>query len=628
MKSPANGVPPAERSAASAYQPSGSAGCRPGCRIRSRRSTSIDSPCAPATPSRVRRNDESEDDQAEQEAPIADGGDDPRPEGRLLGDGRPRAAPARRPRTTAAAAGPSSRLPSTSGTHQHGERHDVRRRRRPPRRSPSAEQDERGRAPRCPRRRRGGRTGARVCHGGATSPDRARGELDVEAVIGRPVLRSGTWCAHCTARDRNRGWQSGTRTGCGPPAPRCAPRVPHTWQGSPVAAVDVDLAAVVVARGGAAHRLGRVLGRGRCRSGRCARRRPSARPGRPTSRATGRAAACCPGAAGHAVPEQHLGAVDVADAGEHRLVHQQAADRRPAAADPLPGPRPGRRPRAAGPGRAGRRAPSRCSRVTGRRRWRRAGRRTTRGPAPASAWTSRSRTWPTGAGTPSASRARRTCRRGRGGRARTVVRRSRRTGACRTTRRRRAPGRRAARRSRRSGPAGCSTRTGGRRRRRRASPASRRRVCPSGIRSRGCRPAGGLGQRRQVAGALVAASCPIRRTCRSSPVNGVARKTSTKRVMSSTECIRPPTETTLASLCSRARLAVSSDQASAQRTPATLLAAICSPLPEPPMTTPRLSSPARGRRRRPRRPAGRRPGSRRGRRRRTGRGRRARGRGR
>ena len=56
--------------------------------------------------------------------------------------------------------------------------------------------------------------------------------------------------------------------------------------------------------------------------------------------------------------------------------------------------------------------------------------------------------------------------------------------------------------------------------------------------------------------------------------------------------MRPPTETTLASLCSRARTAVSSDQTSAQRMPTTLLAAICSPLPEPPITTPRLSRPS------------------------------------
>ena len=57
---------------------------------------------------------------------------------------------------------------------------------------------------------------------------------------------------------------------------------------------------------------------------------------------------------------------------------------------------------------------------------------------------------------------------------------------------------------------------------------------------------------------------------------------------SSVECMRPPMATTLASLCSRASVAVSTDQASAARTPGTLLAAICSPLPEPPITIPRL----------------------------------------
>jgi len=46
---------------------------------------------------------------------------------------------------------------------------------------------------------------------------------------------------------------------------------------------------------------------------------------------------------------------------------------------------------------------------------------------------------------------------------------------------------------------------------------------------------------------------------------------------------------TFASLCCRASVAVSSFQASAARMPLTLLAAIASPLPEPPMTMPRLS---------------------------------------
>ena len=55
---------------------------------------------------------------------------------------------------------------------------------------------------------------------------------------------------------------------------------------------------------------------------------------------------------------------------------------------------------------------------------------------------------------------------------------------------------------------------------------------------------------------------------------------------SSSECCRAPIETTFASLCWRASCAVAVFQTSAARTPGTLLAAICSPLPDPPMTTP------------------------------------------
>ena len=61
---------------------------------------------------------------------------------------------------------------------------------------------------------------------------------------------------------------------------------------------------------------------------------------------------------------------------------------------------------------------------------------------------------------------------------------------------------------------------------------------------------------------------------------------STKRRTSAIGWLRAPMPITLASLCWRARLAVSSLQTSAARTPLTLLAAICSPLPEPPMTMP------------------------------------------
>ena len=53
-KSPENDAPPAERSTTSADQPAGSTGSSPCARSRSRRSTSIDSPRVPCTPSRAR----------------------------------------------------------------------------------------------------------------------------------------------------------------------------------------------------------------------------------------------------------------------------------------------------------------------------------------------------------------------------------------------------------------------------------------------------------------------------------------------------------------------------------------------------------------------------------------------
>ena len=53
-KSPENDAPPAERSTTSACQPSGRAGISPWAVSRSRRSTSIESPRVPCTPSRPR----------------------------------------------------------------------------------------------------------------------------------------------------------------------------------------------------------------------------------------------------------------------------------------------------------------------------------------------------------------------------------------------------------------------------------------------------------------------------------------------------------------------------------------------------------------------------------------------
>src|SRR5690606_25879287 len=89
------------------------------------------------------------------------------------------------------------------------------------------------------------------------------------------------------------------------------------------------------------------------------------------------------------------------------------------------------------------------------------------------------------------------------------------------------------------------------------------------------------------------ASCAIRRTWRSSPENGVWMKRSMNAIASSTVCWRAPIEMTFASLCSRASSAVERFQTSAARTPSTLFAAICSPLPDPPNTTPSASTPLR-----------------------------------
>ena len=103
------------------------------------------------------------------------------------------------------------------------------------------------------------------------------------------------------------------------------------------------------------------------------------------------------------VPVQQLGPVDVADARPRPTGPSAARRSAPGCAGSGARPGRGRRPAAAGRGRAGRRA-RRAARASGaRRRWRRAGRRTTRCRWP-SACTSRSRTWPTGRGTAAASR--------------------------------------------------------------------------------------------------------------------------------------------------------------------------------------------------------------------------------
>ena len=147
-------------------------------------------------------------------------------------------------------------------------------------------------------------------------------------------------------------------------------------------------------------------------------------------------------------PEQHLGAVHVADSCQHGLVHEQQPDGRAAAGQPGPG-RLGRRRGATGPGRAGRPRPAAHPACGPRRRS--APRRSAYDAVALQTHPQR-----TARGAVRASRRRPRRRRARGGRAATGRRRSRGTGACPRRRRPRARGRRAVPLPRRTGPAGCS----------------------------------------------------------------------------------------------------------------------------------------------------------------------------
>ena len=153
-----------------------------------------------------------------------------------------------------------------------------------------------------------------------------------------------------------------------------------------------------------------------------------------------------------------------------------------------------------------------------------------------------------------------------------------------------APGRRRAPRPSRTGPAGWTRATG---------RPTKRRVVQRGEAVEGvafghgqpacCRAAGGGGRR----------CARSRRPCRCA-AGGAGRgrtasatNASASAAASSRVCMRAPMATTWASLCWRPSCAVSMLQASAQRMPGTLFAAICSPLPEPPITMPRLPGSSR-----------------------------------
>src|SRR5262245_23897779 len=123
-----------------------------------------------------------------------------------------------------------------------------------------------------------------------------------------------------------------------PPGQQLSAHPPAAHQaGLTGAAVDVDLTAVVVLAGRTAHRLRRGLGPDRVDPAGAdpfVHQRDQVVPHRPPL-------ADAQGPAGsermHAVPEEQLGAVHVADPRHDLLVHQQVADRTVAPADPRPG---------------------------------------------------------------------------------------------------------------------------------------------------------------------------------------------------------------------------------------------------------------------------------------------------
>ncbi len=269
----------------------------------------------------------------------------------LTGHARARRRPGSPRRTTAAGAGPASRSPSGEREQDHARRQPLAARSRWPRRrarlklissrngpvsdssSPRAQTRQRRR-----RRRRDAR-GPRV--------QRSWGGSFERSATGRGRT------THCRARERNARWQCPHQKRFRPPSTSARTGVPHTRHGWPGAPVDVHLAAVTVAARRAAHRLRRVLGAdGVDPAGAHAlghqldeigpQRRPLAaaqRPARPEGV--------------DPLPEEHLGAVDVAR--PRPRPPGRAAGRRSGGCcrrDPRPRPAPGRRRRAAGRVRA------------------------------------------------------------------------------------------------------------------------------------------------------------------------------------------------------------------------------------------------------------------------------------
>ena len=516
-------------------------GSRPGCRIRSRRSTNIDSPWTPATPRRERRNDVSST-MKQSTKRIDDGEDDPRT---VISSWSARSASTGTTSTNTtnhgSCRGPSSRLAEQQRHDQHGHG-DVRR--RPDQHDADGDGGQRRRAATSvplPARDQPVDDGARP----ASLDGRSARSASLRAVMVVDPRASG-W-HHCTARDRNLRWHCG-----------------HQKRLRPASSAVRTVAPADVARHRrcAGRRRPRPRGR-RLRGGRpiasgvCSGRTVSIRPVRtPSAMSTTRSShiarhwptrSVLPGRQRvDPVPEQHLGAVDVADAGEHRLVHQQVADRRAGSAGSARQATvgvgvvaqrvgPERRDDLVALGRGSTSsqmvAPRRSAYAVGSVCQPRAG------PAPHRL---RGPAGDVGVHVELADRPRWTCTNRSSGNStnRCLPQASAPTSTWPSTSAADAgePALRAARLD---------------------HPAAERRGQLVGQPVEGValrHPVGrARGQRRQLAGPLVRRRAGRSgAACRSSPENGSARKTSTKRVMSSSECIRPPTATTLASLCSRA----------------------------------------------------------------------------
>ena len=245
-KSPANGEPPAERQGGLDQPVAGSFGIVPCARIRSRRSTSIDSPRRPPIPSTLRRQADDQDEEADQEQ-DRDRGDGARRCTRLLRRGR------------------SVSHHASRTTTNHEQRPRPQHQRRPTRSGTlSAVNGNRSRSIIATPSTRSGRREQR--------PARARPRRSLGG--GEQLSATRLVLTMVTSRP-------GSERRLAAAAPEEVAAAEHGGADRPAAdvagltgtPVDVDLSAVVVGSRRTAHRLRARARDARCRSCRCARPR-------------------------------------------------------------------------------------------------------------------------------------------------------------------------------------------------------------------------------------------------------------------------------------------------------------------------------------------------------------------